>query len=92
MTVDPSPERTEPYVPRVFVGTRELAARIGLSPRTIRTKVVDPLDPLPAHRVGGKLLFRWIEVERWIRRHRVHPAELESSLADRADQVIKEFK
>lgn len=44
-----------------------LAAYTTLSTRTLRRHLKDPVRPLPAHRVGGRLLFDKSEVDAWIR-------------------------
>ena len=70
---------------------RTLSELCGLSVRTLRSLIHDPSDSLPAYRIRGKtLLVELREFVRYVRRHRVDPADLESSLADRADQIIKE--
>lgn len=60
----------------IYIKLSEVVERLGLSARTIRSFVHDPVDPLPAYRVGGKLLFRWMEVESWIERRRVEPGDV----------------
>jgi excisionase family DNA binding protein len=65
-----------------YLNIRELSQRLSLSPRTLRTRVKDPTDPLPAYRVGGKLLFRWAEVEAWLARHRVQPVDVNEMVND----------
>lgn len=55
-----------------YVDLRALCVRLSLSRRTVRSFINDPANPLPAYKCGGgKLLCKWAEVERWIRRHRV---------------------
>jgi hypothetical protein len=54
-----------------YLDLKQLSIRTGLSPRTIRYWVHDPVNPLPAYRPRNKLLFKWHEVERWIARARV---------------------
>jgi excisionase family DNA binding protein len=49
---------------------RGLSAYLPLSRRTIHTLVNDPVDPLPAYRIGNKLLFRRSEVDKWVSRRR----------------------
>jgi len=47
-----------------------LAGDCGLSVRTLRTRIHDPNDPLPAYRVGKKLLVRTAEFTQWMERRR----------------------
>ena len=58
-----------------YLTLSKVAARLNLSTRTIRTRVGDSSDPLPAYRIGGRLLFRWSEVEAWLDRRRVRPVD-----------------
>ena len=77
---------------REYLDLRTLSKRCGLSVRTLRSLIHDPSDALPSYRLRTKLIVDWNEFVRYARRHRVHPADLESSLPDRADRIIKEFK
>jgi excisionase family DNA binding protein len=42
----------------------------GLSRRTLQDLINDPQDPLPSYRVGGKILVRRSEFDRWMSRRR----------------------
>ena len=53
-----------------FLSLRTLAAYSGLSVRTWRSHLTDPSHPLPAYRVGGRLLVRVSEFDSWIQGHR----------------------
>jgi hypothetical protein len=55
----------DPYLP-----LRALAAYSGMSARSLRDRLTDPYHPLPHYRVGGKLLVRRSEFDRWIARYR----------------------
>ena len=63
-----------------YLSLKTVAEHTSLSTRRLRDWVSDPEDPLPAYRVGGKLLFKWVEVERWIRRHRVSAVPVDDIL------------
>lgn len=59
-----------------YLDLKRLAARLSVSPRTIRAWAADPASPLPCYRVGrGKLLFRLTDVDRFLDRHRVQPLD-----------------
>jgi predicted DNA-binding transcriptional regulator AlpA len=45
-----------------YIGAREVARRLGLSPRTVHQRAKDKL--LPSVRQGGRVMFSWPEVER----------------------------
>lgn len=70
---------------------KDLSAAIGLSVRTIRNWVVDPVNPIPCFRVGGKLLFEESEVVKWIEQFRVEVVDV-SKLADELINVMKKEK
>ena len=53
-----------------FLSLKALAAYSGLSVRTLRDYLANPLRPLPCYRVGGKILVRRSEFDAWMVRHR----------------------
>jgi hypothetical protein len=55
----------DPYLP-----LRALATYSGMSARSLRDRLTDPYHALPHYRVGGKLLVRRSEFDRWIARYR----------------------
>jgi len=71
-----------------YVDLKRLANRLSLSPRSIRERVNDSAAPLPAYRVGGKLLFNWEEVALWIEKHRIKPIDVD----DLTRQTIEELR
>ena len=54
-----------------YLDLKTLSKRLSLSPRTLRSHIYDPDDPLPAYRIGGKLIFRWEAVQQWVERRAV---------------------
>jgi hypothetical protein len=48
------------YLPLV-----KLAAYAGLSVRTLRGYLTDPVRPLPHYRIGGKILVRQSDFDAW---------------------------
>ncbi len=69
-----------------FLSTADLSRKIGLCHRTIRQLAMHVDNPLPAYRIGGKLLFRWSDVHAWIERHRVQSSvDIETV----AEEVLK---
>lgn len=83
-----SGEPTQGLAAHQYCDLKEVRARLSLSARTVRSFVNDPMNPLPAYQVGGKLLFQWTEVERWIRRHRVTDFQSECSLDELATRTL----
>jgi len=53
-----------------FLPLRALATYSGLSVRTLRDYLTDPVNPLPYYRVGGKILVRRSEFDGWIAAYR----------------------
>jgi excisionase family DNA binding protein len=54
-----------------YITIKEVAARASLSIRTLRSFIKQPNNPLPCFKVGGKLLFSWQEVAKWVEQSRV---------------------
>ncbi len=61
-----------------YVSIKQLSTTIGLSPRTLRRWVIDPVNPLPCYHVGGKLLFEESEVEQWLEKFRVDTIDMDA--------------
>lgn len=53
-----------------FLSLKALAGYSGLSVRKLREYLDDPAHPLPCYRVGGKILVRRSEFDRWIATYR----------------------
>jgi|RhiMetdeSRZDD1v2_1073273.scaffolds.fasta_scaffold289955_1 excisionase family DNA binding protein len=53
-----------------FLSLRALSAYSGLSVRKLREYLDDPAHPLPAYRVGGKILVRRSEFDAWVAQYR----------------------
>ncbi len=50
---------------------KRLPAYAGLSERTLRSYLSHPLHPLPAYKIGGRVLVRRSEYDSWAARFRV---------------------
>ncbi len=74
ITMDPDP----------YLSLTGLAGYSSLSRRTLQDLVNDTSDPLPSYRVGGKILVRKSEFDRWMtrRRNRKPQAALHLAHAD----------
>jgi excisionase family DNA binding protein len=72
-----------------FVDLGQLSKLLCLSKRTLRSWVHDPTNPLPAFKIGGKLIFKWSDVERWIEGHRVRPFDVDSAAEEIARKLVK---
>ena len=58
---------------REWLDLRELTGYAAVCERTVRGWIHLPVDPLPATRVGGKILVRKSEFDRWLERRRMKP-------------------
>jgi excisionase family DNA binding protein len=58
-----------------WLGLRQVAQYASLSDRILRTWIHAPVDPLPAVRVGGKILIKKSDLDLWLERRRVKPLE-----------------
>jgi len=56
-----------------WLGLRQLTEYAAVSERTLRSWIHLPVDPLPASRVGGKILVGKSEFDVWLHRHRMKP-------------------
>jgi hypothetical protein len=50
--------------------TTTLPSYAGLSERTLRSYLAHPTHPLPCYRVGGRVLVRRSEFDRWVEQFR----------------------
>jgi hypothetical protein len=72
-----------------YCGLKELASYCGLSVRTLRTHLVNPLQPLPHFRVRGKILVRRLEFDAWLQQFR---REQEGQdLGDVVSEIVNSF-
>ncbi|MAG69295.1 MAG: hypothetical protein CL471_03210 [Acidobacteria bacterium] len=62
---------TEGYLP-----LKALARYSGLSVRTLRSHLSDPVRPLPHYRIGGKVLVRRSDYDAWAAAFRVESGAL----------------
>ena len=69
----PSSTAPNPSAP-VFIDERELARRTTLSPRTLQLMRRNDSGP-PFAKLGGRVVYRWTDVERWIAEHTQPRAE-----------------
>ncbi len=53
-----------------YLSLKGLAGYASLSRRTLQDLVNDLRDPLPSYRVGGKILIRKSDFDRWMTRRR----------------------
>lgn len=67
---------------------RRLSAYSGLSLRTLRKKIIDPVHPLPIFRICGKIVVRRSDYDAWALRFRVtHPPKVDAMV----NELLKEL-
>lgn len=54
-----------------YFDLKTLAVYSSCSIRWLRDRLVDPIHPLPHHRIGGKLLVKRFDFDRWMDAQRV---------------------
>ena len=59
-----------------WLDLRRLTQYAAVSERTLRIWIHSPVDPLPAVRVGTKILIRRSEFDTWLERHPVKQVDL----------------
>ena len=74
-----------PDTNREWLGLRRLSAFADVSERTLRTWIHSPVDPLPACRVGGKILVRQRDFDMWLEKHKIKPFA-----AEEVDKIVRE--
>ena len=79
----PSKER-ESGVDDGYLSLRSLATYAGISVRTLRALLVHRHAPLPHYRIGGKILVRRSEFDRWAAEFRIvrSPLDLDVVVGD----------
>jgi excisionase family DNA binding protein len=71
-----------------YLSLRELRKYCGLCDRTLRSYIKDPTHPLPYYRVGGKILVKRSEFDRWMEAfHQRDRADLDLIV----QQVVKDL-
>ena len=72
-----------------YLSLRALSSYSGLSVRTLRVYLADPIRPLPCYRVGGKLLVRRSEFDTWVAAFREHGS---SDVTGVVEEVLRELQ
>lgn len=74
--------------PDSYLSLQDLARYSGLSVRTLRKALHDPLHPLPHYRPGGrKVLVRRSEFDRWMARFRQEGPNLDRLVSELIQEV-----
>lgn len=76
-------------LPSSYLPLRALSQYSGLSVRTLRGYLHDPVAPLPHYRIGGKILVRQSDFDAWAGRFRVASS---SSVGALVDDVLQRFE
>lgn len=77
------------HVQPSYLDLKTLAAYSSCSVRWLRDRLVDRMHPLPHYRIGGKLLVKRDEFDRWMETQRVvRPSE---QLTEIVDSVVAQM-
>ncbi len=68
-----------------WLGLRRLSEYADVSERTLRVWIHSPVEPLPAVRIGGKILVRRADFDAWLQRHKIEPLA-----TDNVDAIVRE--
>lgn len=71
-----------------WLGLRRLTRYADVSERTVRSWIHAAIDPLPAVRVGKKILVHRAAFDEWLERHRLQPDSLD--FGGMVDQIVAE--
>jgi excisionase family DNA binding protein len=85
--------RTRTTVSQLFQGRewldlRALTQYASVSERTMREWIHRSANPLPAVRVGAKILVRRSEFDRWLEKHRLEPIDIGSVVSEVVSDLI----
>lgn len=72
-----------------WLGLRQVTEYANVSERTVREWIHSPLDPLPAAKVGGKILVRKSDFDAYLERHKVRPSG-SVDLGGIVEEIIRE--
>ncbi len=75
----------DPQKEREWFGLRRLSEYGDVSERTLRSWIHSLINPLPACRVGGKILVRRRDFDGWIEQHKIKPFA-----AEEVDKIVRE--
>jgi excisionase family DNA binding protein len=70
-----------------WLDLRRLREYAAISERTLRAWIHSPVDPLPAVRVGTKILVRKSDFDQWLEKHKVKPLELGAMVEEIVEAV-----
>jgi hypothetical protein len=73
---------TSTIIQAAFLDLQALADYSSCSVRWLRARLTDKQAPLPCYRIGGKVLVKVDEFDRWMAGHRVSPQP------DDLDQIV----
>ncbi len=65
-----------------YLSLKALSSYSGLSAKTLRKALSDPLHPLPHYRMAGKILVRRSEFDRWMQHFRREGPELDQLVTE----------
>ena len=70
-----------------WLDLQRLTGYVAVSNRTLRAWIHSPVDPLPAVRVGTKILVRRSEFDAWMERHRIKQVDFAGMVEEIVEAV-----
>lgn len=70
-----------------YLSLKTAAAYTSLSVRTLRSRLTNPHHPLPCYRLGGKILLKRSDLDRWLDAFRSVGAR-EQALDKKVDEIL----
>jgi excisionase family DNA binding protein len=74
-------ERVEPMPAGENMSLKDLAVYAGLSERTLRSLIAAPVNPIPHHRVGRRVLVKRSDYDVWAAQYRKVGVDFEEKIA-----------
>jgi AraC-like DNA-binding protein len=68
--VEQTPAPTKPEPVGEHLSLKALAAHAGLSVRKLRSLIAATVNPIPHHRIGGRVLVKRADYDQWAAQHR----------------------
>jgi hypothetical protein len=75
-----------------YLDLKSLALYSSCSVRWLRDRLVDRIQPLPHHRVEGKILVKREDFDKWIASHRIIGRGPGANLSNLVDSIVSEVQ
>jgi excisionase family DNA binding protein len=72
-----------------YFSAKDVCSYTGLSLRTVRRLLAEPVDPMPSIKVGQSVLIPIAKLDEWLERHATTPAR--DAVTVRVDEFMAEI-